>query len=132
MEETDKSRARFVSLQVCGEIDDPGGYHLVINTDNLPDALIVRLIGDALERSGLHRAEELHPRLFTETIVDQEGIVLSGEKCFETFRVVRCPVQHVAGAGDFAEKITVQDVLVFIVIDEEQPDRRCLSRFCHQ
>jgi hypothetical protein len=48
VEETDKSRARFVSRYVGGEIDDAGNYHLVINTDNLPDALIVRLIGDAL------------------------------------------------------------------------------------
>ena len=48
VEETDKSRARFVSRWAGGEIDDAGNYHLVINTDNLPDALIVRLIGDAL------------------------------------------------------------------------------------
>jgi|GEM_PF-588498 len=48
VDETDKSRARFVDRYAGGEIDDAGCYHLVINTDNLPDALIVRLIGDAL------------------------------------------------------------------------------------
>jgi hypothetical protein len=48
VDETDKSRAKFVRRYAGGEIDDAGYYHLVINTDNLPDALIVRLIGDAL------------------------------------------------------------------------------------
>lgn len=60
VEETDKSRSRLVSRSAAGEIDDPGSYHLVINTDNLSDRAIVRLIGEAL----IDSAEEL-PELTT-------------------------------------------------------------------
>lgn len=57
VDETDKSRAKFVHRYAGGEIDDTGLYHLVINTDNLPDALIVRLIGDALADWSEHRMQ---------------------------------------------------------------------------
>ena len=41
----------------------------------------------------------------------------------ETFPITCRPLQSVAGAGDFGEEITMEDELVFIIIDEEQPDR---------
>ncbi|MDF1851019.1 MAG: cytidylate kinase-like family protein [Verrucomicrobiales bacterium] len=45
---TDQSRARFVRRYTGMEVDDPSAYHLILNTDNLRDEVIVRIIGDSL------------------------------------------------------------------------------------
>lgn len=45
---TDQARARFVRRFTGMEVDDPAAYHLILNTDNLPDDVIVRIIGDSL------------------------------------------------------------------------------------
>lgn len=48
VEESDKARARFVKRHTDSDIDDASSYHLVINTDNLSDELVVRIIVDSL------------------------------------------------------------------------------------
>lgn len=45
---TDQSRARFVRRYTGMEVDDASAYHLILNTDNLRDEVIVRIIGDSL------------------------------------------------------------------------------------
>ena len=48
VEESDKARARFVKKYTGADIDDAFNYHLTINTDNLSDELVVRIIVDSL------------------------------------------------------------------------------------
>jgi cytidylate kinase len=46
--QTDKARAGYVKQNLNRQIDDPTGYHLVINTDLFSDELAGRIIGDTL------------------------------------------------------------------------------------
>lgn len=46
--ETDRSRSRFVRRFTGADVDAAEAYHLILNTDNLPDEVIVRIIGDSL------------------------------------------------------------------------------------
>jgi cytidylate kinase len=46
--DTEKARAKFVKRYTGAEITDSCLYHLTINTDNLNDDLLVKLIGDCL------------------------------------------------------------------------------------
>jgi hypothetical protein len=48
VKETDHARARYVKRHLDSDIDDPVGYHLVINTDRISDSLAARIIGDSL------------------------------------------------------------------------------------
>ncbi|MDF1825188.1 MAG: cytidylate kinase-like family protein [Verrucomicrobiales bacterium] len=48
IDRTDRSRADFVKRYTGADIDDTQAYHLILNTDNLPDEVIVRIIGDSL------------------------------------------------------------------------------------
>ncbi|MEM9281671.1 MAG: cytidylate kinase-like family protein [Verrucomicrobiota bacterium] len=63
--ETDFSRARFVKRYTRSDIDDPNAYHLVINSDDLSDEAIVRILSDSVlewahdREKRLHRAESL-------------------------------------------------------------------------
>lgn len=45
---TDRSRSNFVKRYTGADIDDTGAYHLILNTDNLADEVIVRIIGDSI------------------------------------------------------------------------------------
>lgn len=74
VEETDKSRARFVKRYTEADINDAFSYHLVINADNLPDELVVRIIGDSLhEWENLRRNEGDRPLL---TLAPREPVVV--------------------------------------------------------
>ena len=46
--QTDRSRANFVKRYAGADIDDTGAYHLILNTDNLSDEVLVRIIGDSV------------------------------------------------------------------------------------
>lgn len=46
--ETDKTRSQFVKRYTGSDIADPNYYDLVINTDNLNDQLLVKMIADSL------------------------------------------------------------------------------------
>jgi len=46
--EADKARARYVKRYTGADIGDTSYYDLVINTDNLNDDLLVKMIGDTL------------------------------------------------------------------------------------
>ncbi len=55
--ETDKARSKFVKRHAGAEIDDPLGYHLVLNTDHLSGELAARIIADSLHE-WIDRSEE--------------------------------------------------------------------------
>ncbi len=46
--QTDRARKRYVKSHLHRDIADPHFYHLVLNTDDLPIATLVRMIGDTL------------------------------------------------------------------------------------
>lgn len=48
VEETDKSRARFVKRNTGVEIDDATFYHLILNTESVPDEVAIRVIADSM------------------------------------------------------------------------------------
>lgn len=48
VQETDKSRMKFVRRYAKAKVDAPIGYHLVINTDDLSPETAARIIGDSL------------------------------------------------------------------------------------
>ena len=48
--EEDQARARYVKTYFNADIDDPLGYHLIINTSKVDHDSAARLIGDALLR----------------------------------------------------------------------------------
>lgn len=48
VEETDKSRARFVKRNTGAEIDDATFYHLILNTESIPDEVAIRVIADSM------------------------------------------------------------------------------------
>lgn len=54
---TDQSRSRFVRRFTGMDVDAPEAYHLVLNTDNLPDEVIVRIIGDSLTEWASERCQ---------------------------------------------------------------------------
>ncbi|NNE90290.1 MAG: cytidylate kinase-like family protein [Verrucomicrobiales bacterium] len=67
VQEIDKSRQKFVKRHTGSDVNDPNAYHLVINTDNLPDKVLVRVLADSLlewavesEESRKVAAAELH------------------------------------------------------------------------
>ncbi len=46
--ETDRARARFVKRYAHSDINEPTAYHLVINTDDISDNGIIRILADSL------------------------------------------------------------------------------------
>ncbi|MGE9295996.1 MAG: AAA family ATPase [Puniceicoccales bacterium] len=50
IERDDKNRAEYFQARFGRNIEDPELYHLVINTDDLSDAEVARLIGEAATR----------------------------------------------------------------------------------
>lgn len=48
VEETDKARAHFVKRNTGSDIDDPVSFHLVLNTEGIPDEVAVRVIADSM------------------------------------------------------------------------------------
>jgi len=72
---TDQARARFVRRFADAGVDDPSAYHLILNTDDLPDHLIVRIIGDSL-------VEWSHEGPSNPECSGELSNVISGEKFF--------------------------------------------------
>lgn len=48
VEQVDLSRKKFVRRHAHADVGDTSAYHLVINTDNISDKTLVRIIGDSL------------------------------------------------------------------------------------
>lgn len=48
VQETDRSRIKFVRRYVKASVEAPTAYHLVLNTDDLPPTTAARIIGDSL------------------------------------------------------------------------------------
>lgn len=48
VDKVDRSRSNFVKRHADADIDDERAYHLVVNTDDLSDGVIVRIIGDSI------------------------------------------------------------------------------------
>jgi len=46
--ETDRARCKFVKRYVQSNLEDPTAYHLVINTDDMSDEGVIRILADSL------------------------------------------------------------------------------------
>ena len=57
--EIDKSRRKYVKCYTGANINSPTHYHLLLNIDDLPDDIVVRILGDSLLEWATEKEKEL-------------------------------------------------------------------------